>query len=121
MELKVRLYLEDENAGKFMGEGPFVLLSKTKELGSLNKAAKELGISYTKSYNLIKKTEKVLGKELLNRKKGGAERSGATLSDFGERFLSLYDEFQKESKTLIKDVYDKFEIKLIDLKKGEIS
>ena len=116
MELKVRLYLEDAEAGKFMGEGPFEILTKTQELGSLSKASSALGISYTKSYNLIKKTEKVLGKDLLDRKKGGKARSGATLTVFGEKFLLLYDEFQKESKNLIQATYNKFEKKLIDIK-----
>ena len=116
MELKVRLYLEDENAGKFMGEGPFEILTKTKELGSLNKASSALGISYTKSYNLIKKTEKVLGKDLLDRKKGGKDHSGATLTVFGEKFLLLYDEFQKESKSLVKATYHEFEKNLAKIK-----
>jgi len=121
VNLKVKLYLESDK-GKFMGIGVLWLLEKVKSCGSLRSAAAELGISYSKAFRMVQNLETELGVEVLERKRGGMQRSGATLTRFGEDFICLYDTFQRECKVLLdKPFYDfgkKLDSMLETAKKG---
>ena len=112
MELKTKIYLLNDDGDKFMGIGVLWLLNEVMKTQSLHKAAKNLDISYTKAFNMVKHLESALGKEVLSRKKGGANREGATITEFGKEFLSLYDEFQKQAKECINGTYQNFKEKL---------
>lgn len=68
--LQIRLWFEDEKGRVIFGPGRALLLEKIKELGSLHKAAKELGMSYRAAWGKIKLSEKVLGEKLLIKDKG---------------------------------------------------
>ena len=107
INLKVKLYVQNGKE-KFMGIGVLWVLQKTKELGSLRAAASDLGISYSKVYRMIVNLEKNLGVRVVDRKKGGSDRSGATLTEFGEKFADMYDRFQNECKALLDDPFVKF-------------
>ncbi|MGX8681573.1 MAG: winged helix-turn-helix domain-containing protein, partial [Spirochaetales bacterium] len=78
VNLKVKLYLESDK-GKFMGIGVLWLLEKVKACGSLRSAASELGISYSKAFRMVQNLETELGVEVLERKRGGMQRTGASL------------------------------------------
>ena len=114
MNLKVKLYLENEN-DKFMGIGVLWLLQKVKECRSLREAAAEMGISYSKAFRMVKNLELALGEDVLERRRGGSDRSGASLTPFGEEFIILYDEFQKKCKGLLKEPFSEFSDKLNEL------
>lgn len=107
INLKVKLYVQNGKE-KFMGIGVLWVLQKTRELGSLRAAASDLGISYSKVYRMIVNLEDNLGVKVVDRKKGGSDRSGATLTEFGERFADVYDRFQKECKALLNEPFVKF-------------
>lgn len=108
MELKSKLYLVDEEGEKFMGIGVLWLLQGVKKHGSLRKAASAMDISYSKAYNMVKRLEEVLGKEVLVRQKGGQSREGAYLTTFGESFAIIYDEFQQKAKAATLEPYEIF-------------
>jgi len=107
LNLKVKLYIQN-GSEKFMGIGVLWVLQKTHELGSLRAAANDLGISYSKVYRMIVNLEKNLGAKVIDRKKGGADRSGATLTEFGIRFAEMYDGFQRECKAMLDPEFAKF-------------
>ena len=69
------------------GQGSAALLHGVQETGSLNMAAKRLGMAYSKAWRLIKDSEEELGFTLLNR--DGAR--GSTLTEDGLSFLERYD------------------------------
>ena len=115
MNLKVKIYLENENE-KFMGIGVLWLLQKIGETGSLRSAANELGISYSKAYNMISNLEKALGKAVIERRQGGQERTGSVLTPFAVKFIKLYDEFQLQCKDLLDKPFNKFSKDLAKLK-----
>ena len=107
LNLKVKLYIQN-GSEKFMGIGVLWVLQRTQELGSLRAAANDLGISYSKVYRMIVNLEKNLGARVIERRKGGADRSGATLTEFGIRFAEMYDTFQRECKALLDPEFEKF-------------
>ena len=50
MNLKVRLYFEDDQNGSFMGIGLLWLLEGIKEQGSIRKAAQDMDLELTQSW-----------------------------------------------------------------------
>lgn len=86
--LRLHLWLEVEG-GMVLGLGRAMLLAKVHELGSLNKAAKALGMSYRAAWGRLKKTEDLLGRPLVTSSGG---RSGFSLTPLG---LSLVESFQR--------------------------
>ena len=111
VNLKVKLYLENEQ-GKFMGIGVLWLLQKVKSCCSLRAAASELGISYSKAFRMVKNLESSLGAAVLERRHGGVDRSGASLTPFGEAFIELYDSFQRRCKELLDEPFSDFSAEL---------
>lgn len=96
MNLKVRLYFEDDQNSSFMGIGLLWLLEGIKIHGSIRKAAQGMGMSYSKAFQILKKLELSLGREILERHRGGNNRRGTSLTEYGEQFLIRYKELQNK-------------------------
>ena len=108
MELKVKIYLTDDEGDKFMGIGVIWLLEEIERAGSLRKAAMNLGMSYTKSYAMLSKAEENLAFPLIERRKGGASHEGAALTQKAKEFIKLYWAFQSRAKEKVVREYDDF-------------
>lgn len=108
MELKVKIYLTDDEGDKFMGIGVIWLLEEIDRAGSLRKAAMNLGMSYTKSYAMLSKAEENLAFPLIERRKGGASHEGAALTQKAKEFIKLYWAFQSRAKEKVEREYDDF-------------
>lgn len=90
--VRMNLWLETDD-GMLFGLGRAQLLELIEKLGSLNKAAKELGMSYRAAWGRIKNTEEVLGEALVEKSRG---RKGYNLTPLGERILSDYKQWQRD-------------------------
>ena len=100
------MWLENEEGRYAFGEGPFTLLQKVQELGTLSDAAKALGMSYRHAWGLIKRIEGLIGEPLLKTRKGGkAGGGGAQLTETGKRLLK---EFSRVKKTFSKSSLDEY-------------
>lgn len=95
----VRLTISDDACdlpGAF-GGGCAALLEGVAEEGSLNRAAKRMGMAYSKAWRIVREAEAHLGCELLAR--NGAR--GSSLTPEGERALTGYRELHAEIEELI--------------------
>ena len=94
--IRLHLWLETSE-GLFFGTGRAQLLEKIETCGSLKKAAEEMGMSYRAAWGKIKKTEEILGFNLIV--KAGSKRKGYQLTEAGklfrDKFLYWYDEVEK--------------------------
>jgi molybdate transport system regulatory protein len=117
MEIKAKLYLVTPEGQKFMGIGVMWLLEQLRSAPSLRSAALSLGISYSKAFAMIKNLEEYLGVAVIERKRGGSKREGACLTEFGQKFLSLYDNFQTLAKECLIDPFSTFSRELKELTK----
>jgi len=111
VNLKIKIYLEADKE-KFMGIGVLWLLQSLEQEKSLRSAALRMGVSYSKAYTMVSNLEKALGKQVVRRRHGGYERSGAVLTDYGKKFIKLYDSFQMRCKELLEEPFDNFRKKL---------
>ena len=94
-----------------MGDGLFVLLSTIRALGSINKAAQELNMSYRAAWNKLNKAEKRLGFQIVTRKSGGLDGGGSALTvkgaELAEKFSQLKKRAAEEMELIFQEVYEK--------------
>ncbi|HHT9130764.1 MAG TPA: winged helix-turn-helix domain-containing protein [Candidatus Brocadiaceae bacterium] len=92
MKVRFKIWLE-EKGGVAFAEGRRLLLEAVEHLGSLNAAAKELGMSYRAAWGKIKATEKALGIKLLEVTTGGKGGGGAVLTPEAKELLAKYKRY----------------------------
>lgn len=100
LRASARLVVNSENPelpGTF-SHGCVMLLDGVARTRSLNKAAKELGMAYSKAWRLVKEAEGQLGCQLLLR--DGARGSSLTLE--GARAVEAYRALQSEIDELLR-------------------
>lgn len=86
-QLTLRLFLRE----KSFGPGPMRLLEGVKKTGSLQKAASEMGMAYSKAWKLMRGLEEEWGFPLLVRQTGGLKGGGSSLTDEAEELLTRYE------------------------------
>lgn len=104
--LRYKIWLD--NDGKVFGQGPYELLVKVKEKGSLSEAAKSMGMSYNKAFNLVKDIEGRLGFSLIKSKTGGVGGGFSLLTDDAENLLQTYAKFYKECEEALNNIFNKY-------------
>lgn len=107
MKVVTKLVFVDDEGEKFFGEGPYQLLRKVEETGSLRAAAISMGMAYSKATNLLNKAEKSLGFPLTVRQIGGKSGGGSVLTKEAEEFLQKYESFRTECMKQNRLAYEK--------------
>lgn len=107
LDVEVKLIIKNREADPHaaaMGRGIVSLCRLVDETGSLNKAAHEMGMAYSKAWSIIKHTEESFGFQLLERK----GNKGSELTPEAKRIVKIYDELQrrldKEAAAQLKDL-----------------
>lgn len=95
MKCITRLIFLDDADQKFFGEGPYRLLKRLDETGSLKGAADEMGMAYTKALKLLKQAENALGFKLTERRTGGAMGGGSRLTPEGREWIGKYERYRE--------------------------
>lgn len=106
MNISIKVGINSNN-GRFMGSGPYELLTRVERTGSIRKAAAEMELSYAKAHKMIARLEKELGVKVLNCRIGGNDRGGAELTDFGKRLLEAFGKLQKDCEQQARLLFDK--------------
>jgi molybdate transport system regulatory protein len=91
--IRLHLWLETDK-GLFFGLGRMKILKCIQGGQSLKGAAESLGMSYRAAWGKIKKTEKVIGVKLIEKK--GGNRSGYQLTRKGAELMKLFDQWFEE-------------------------
>ena len=91
-DIKMHMWLEKED-GVYFGQGRYELLVLIEELGSLKLAAEKMGISYRGAWGKIKKTEEILGRELIHKDNN---KEGYKLTEFGKEFMREFEKFHAD-------------------------
>jgi molybdate transport system regulatory protein len=91
--IRLHLWLETDK-GLFFGLGRMKILKCIQGGQSLKGAAESLGMSYRAAWGKIKKTEKVIGVKLVEKKRGN--RSGYELTQQGVDLMKLFDQWFDE-------------------------
>ncbi len=90
MEVRSKIWLTEDGKPIF-GSGRKALLKAIHELGSINKAAKKINLSYRRALSYIQTMEQRLGTKLVERKAGGLHGGGASLTSEAKELLRKYE------------------------------
>lgn len=82
------------------GSGVAKLLESVDRCGTLQEAARAVGMSYRRAWGLIKKAEKHLSIPLIVPRAGGAGGGGTTLSSEGRHLLETFQRLNQEVAAL---------------------
>jgi molybdate transport system regulatory protein len=106
LEIKYRLWLDAEGE-KIFGAGPIELLKGIKASGSLSAASKQMGMSYSKAWNLIKRLETHLGLSLVEKRVGGVHGGGAILTPEAVMLIERFETLSTEVEAYVASAYEK--------------
>jgi molybdate transport system regulatory protein len=100
LRVRSKIWLEMHGEPVF-GQGREELLRRIRETGSINAAAKEMGIPYRKAWTYIDAMEKRLGIPLVVRQKGGAGGGESTLSPQATALLEKFHALKKDFNGMV--------------------
>lgn len=87
--IRLSIRIDLPNGGR-IGPGKASLLQALSDLGSLKKAAAELGMSYPRALKLVDEMNKHFESPLVSAMQGGTEGGGSRLTELGLDVLRLY-------------------------------
>ena len=94
--LKTKTWVENEKKELLFGKGKTEVLLEIARVGSIAKAAENLGMNYKKAWSHIKLLQKNLDDTLVITQKGGGKESGTTLTPLASEYIQKYKQLQKE-------------------------
>ncbi len=84
--------------GRFFGPGRLELLEHIDTTGSISKAAKQMGMSYKKAWDMVQSMNQQTRKPIVLTHAGGDKGGGATVTKEGKELINafnkIYAEFQ---------------------------
>jgi len=95
---KLRIHFGEEIA---IGPGKADLLEAIRDSGSISAAARRLGMSYKRAWNLTDTMNRCFKSPLVDTATGGGGGGGALLTDFGVRVLAHYRTMQANTDAAI--------------------
>ncbi len=96
-----KVWIEDAEGNVVLGPGRYCILESVQRLGSLQAAARELGMGYKALWARITATERRLGHPLLVK-----DRSGSRLTPEAEDLMRRYLRMNRLVSTECDEVYD---------------
>lgn len=93
---------------KFFGKGVAELLLYIDKYGTIQKACKEMGMSYSKAWKIISRLEDEVGVKMLETKAGGKKGGESTLTDEAKDLLKRYKKMNSELEDHLKKAYKKY-------------
>lgn len=90
LKISIKLIIASDDPAIFGNFGPGIvsLLKGIQRSGSLNQSAKDMNMSYSKAWRIIREAEEMLGFKLIDRLSGS---KGSLLTEEGIRILDLFE------------------------------
>ncbi len=104
MNIRSKIWLEI-NGETVFGSGRRALLEEIDRLGSINKAARSVNVSFRKALSYIQSMETRLGKNLVIRQIGGRNGGGANLTADARNLLVKYRELESGVNEMLDSKY----------------
>ncbi|MEG0215235.1 MAG: LysR family transcriptional regulator [Hungatella sp.] len=102
--MRLRLYRTERN----FGPGVATLMTLVEKQGSLSAACKEMHMSYSKAWKIVKAAETDLGFALMEGSSGGESGGRTVLTTAGSAFLHRYLEFETEVQKQVEQLFQKY-------------
>lgn len=100
----IRIESQDD---RFFGPGRLHLLENIIETGSISQAAKQMGMSYKKAWDMVNSMNQHTVRPIVNTQTGGEKGGGTIVTEEGKyliaAFKKLHEEFQSSFDEKIKE------------------
>jgi len=96
----VRCWVEVGGVRHF-GPGPAELLGLIEETGSISKAAKSMGMSYKKAWDMIERLNARGQKPYVVARKGGTQGGGAMITSTGKKVVASFNKLNKKIQAIV--------------------
>lgn len=103
IELEGSIWFQ-KSQNRFLGGDRIALLEKIDEIGSINSAAKEIGISYKTAWHLVDMMNNLSEKPLVVRMAGGKGGGGTVLTREGHQVIEQYRIVQEEHRKFLENL-----------------
>lgn len=91
IDVGMKVWLTFRERG-FLGRGRYMLLDAIRKTSSIKGAAASMGLSEKTAHRTVRKMERIVGKPLVARRRGGPAGGGSSaLTPLAERLLADYD------------------------------
>lgn len=111
MDVKVKIWIDDDQNNLVFGGGKTEVLKLIDETGSISKAAKIVGMNYKKAWTHIKILEEHIEDELVQTKKGRGEDSGSSLTPKAREIIQTYEILQHDIKRYAQERFEELFLK----------
>ncbi|NTU59114.1 MAG: TOBE domain-containing protein [Chlorobiaceae bacterium] len=96
-----------KSQNRFLGGDRIILLEKIDELGSINSAAKAVGISYKTAWHLVNMMNNLSEKPLVDRVTGGKGGGGTVLTREGKQVIEQFRVVQEEHRKFLENLEER--------------
>ncbi len=107
-----KIWLSTNDGINLLGDGKWKILKAIEEHGSLKAATDSLGITYRRTWGDLKKIEKQLGFQLLEKSRGGKDGGKTYLTAQGKLLVNAFDEFHEKIDLVMDDAFEDFRRRL---------
>jgi len=102
--IKVNGSLWLESDGKhFFGPGPVELLERIAETGSISEAAKQMGMSYKKAWELVNALNTQTQNPVVIPRTGGEKGGGSTITEEAKQLINYHREMRKRFAAFLEE------------------
>jgi molybdate transport system regulatory protein len=105
LKLNYKFWIETDSGESILGEGKWRLLKAIKEKGSLQAAVIEMGYTYRKTWETLKRIEEKLGFKIIEKSRGGDKGGQTVLTPKGERLIVFFDKLYGQIEPDIEQLF----------------
>lgn len=107
-ELRPRIKLQLVRNDICFGPGIYRLLRLIDETGSVRLACQSMGMSYSKGWRILARTEQQLGYPVVERQQGGKSGGASSITEQGVRMMRKYEAFTGECERQVQALFEKY-------------
>ena len=89
-----KLWIECDGK-KFFGPGPVELLALIDQTGSINRAAKEMNMSYKKAWEMINELNELVVHPLVITQSGGEKGGGSVITEEAKKLINYHKQLRE--------------------------
>jgi molybdate transport system regulatory protein len=96
------LWIEGEEK-RFLGPGRVELLERIADTGSINQAAKQMGMSYKKAWEMVNSLNSQVSTPLVLTQTGGEKGGGAIITEEAKQLIEYYHLLRKRFEAFLEN------------------
>ena len=96
------LWIECEGE-RFFGPGRVELLQRIEETGSINKAAKQMDMSYKKAWEMVNALNKQAAKPLIITQTGGEKGGGSVITSEAKNLIAYHQKLRERFTAFLQE------------------